>query len=318
MKEEDQKRLSEWLGDEPGAHLERDARKIWSATASYKKYRQPDTDAAWRSFSGKLEKERAPVSTLIPRRRLAFAATFLLLVFAGALWWNSGDGRDSPQVASTGEGEKKTVVLADDSRVILNENSRLVYPGTWSDASSRTVQLSGEAYFEVTPDAVRPFEIQTQKAIVQVLGTAFNLRAYPEEPFTEVAVVEGVVALSARENAQKLTLKKEEVGRLEHQNGALNSLPRSALNAQSWRTDQLSFHNAPLVEYKEALERHFDIDIRFEDVAVAASHCPYTADWSNEKLEDIFTILELSFGLEIRQNGRRSYIFSGGTCPTAN
>ena len=305
----------EWLVDEEQTKVERDVSKIWAASTSYKKDYQPNIEKSWDTFSAKLAGETKPSPSLrvINRKWLAYAATILFLILAGTFWWNTDQQNDSLEIVFTTAGnETKSVILPDDTKVILNQHSKLSYAHQWDEQSLRYVQLSGEAYFEVTPNTQKPFQIETERTKVQVLGTAFNLRTYPDETFTEVAVTEGRVQLTEKDNTDTIALNPQEVGRVNHQENKVLLIPYSAFNAQSWRTNQLSFRQTPLAGIIETLERHFDVDIRFEHVAL--SRCSFTNNFSGADIDEILAVLKIGLHLNIEQTGKQTYLFSGGNC----
>ena len=92
----------------------------------------------------------------------------------------------------TAEGERTTVILDDGTKVKLNQNSKLVYPGTF-DGKNRKVALSGEAYFEVLHDEKSPFLVDAGMYTVKVLGTKFNVEAYPGDICSYTSLKEGKV-----------------------------------------------------------------------------------------------------------------------------
>ena len=168
-----------------------------------------DLDADAKSGSSNRAAERrakdraAPSGSATLGRRLqgwargAAVAVLLVALFGAGLWWG---GAASVQTAP---GERTVVTLPDGSTAELNGASTLTYPRgfnalPWVGASARKVQLDGEAFFSVT-DRDRPFRVETANARVEVLGTAFNVRARGEEegPQTRVAVTAGRVRVQA-------------------------------------------------------------------------------------------------------------------------
>lgn len=303
---------SEWSGDEH-RDLERQIRKVWSASTSYKSNYQPDTEKSWGDFSAKLAAEKSR-PRMVLRQRLAFAATVLLLIVAGALWLTNDRPNSTVQVVTTMSNETKSVTLPDETTIILNQNSRLAYSRQWKKADERRVAFSGEAFFEVKPDAQKPFRIETDQSQVQVLGTSFNLRAYPDEQYTEVAVTEGRVQLSSKQSSEAMVLTEGQVGRLDHRENSVRSIPHSAFNTQFWRTKELSFRKAPMLEIAETLERFFNVDIRFKTVAISQCPSDFNFNYTGETLEELLEILKLSLRLHIERTGERTYLFSGGYC----
>jgi ferric-dicitrate binding protein FerR (iron transport regulator) len=94
----------------------------------------------------------------------------------------------------TGSGQQSTLMLNDGTKVKLNENSKLVYPTDFAGAS-RDVTLRGEAYFEVTHNTRRPFEVNIGTYTVRVLGTKFNIDAYPDQVYVYTSLKEGRIQI---------------------------------------------------------------------------------------------------------------------------
>lgn len=144
------------------------------------------------------------------RRRLWVAAAALVAgaLALGAFYFRSGAAKTEKWVVvKTDAGKRARITLPDGTEVILNAGSRLSYPGSFSDGM-REIRLAGEAYFDVTPNAHEPFVIHTPEMKVTVLGTQFNLKAYPEDRITETALISGAVEVTLlREGGRKVRLK---------------------------------------------------------------------------------------------------------------
>lgn len=108
---------------------------------------------------------------------------------------------------STKAGSKTKIQLPDGTQVWLNADSKINYSQDFMGAS-REVQLTGEAYFDVTSDKSRPFIIHTGPIDVKVLGTSFNVRAYPNEKTTETALIHGAVEITLHNNPDKKIILK--------------------------------------------------------------------------------------------------------------
>ncbi len=94
-------------------------------------------------------------------------------------------------------GRKTKIILPDSTEVWLNAGSRLVYPSPF-EKKQRTLFLDGEGYFKVAKDKTRPFIVKTNQFQVEALGTAFNVKAYPDELTEETVMVEGLISLEFR------------------------------------------------------------------------------------------------------------------------
>lgn len=131
--------------------------------------------------------------------RIAAAAIFLLLIsLTGYLYIdkiNIQTAIAQMYTISAEKGERASVTLPDGTKVYLNAKSTLSYPASFS-LNERTVQLTGEAYFEVKHDADAPFIVKTAEIQIKVLGTTFNLYAYPDDSWFEASLVEGSIEVT--------------------------------------------------------------------------------------------------------------------------
>lgn len=212
------------------------------------------------------------------RRRLLFRAAALLIPCALILgmWFNmnsrlGGMLFSTPEMEETASqrGERREIIFQDGSKVFLNAGTTISYPQHFGLAERRVV-LDGEAYFEVTPNARRPFVVEIGKAAVKVLGTSFNVKAYDTEPKVDVVLIEGKVEFSHGKQqfmmapSQRLVFDKAD-GTVEIFDE--EQADRSAL----WRKNMLSFRDAPLQEVITTLERWYDVQFDVRDDAAYKS-----------------------------------------------
>ncbi|HEY4249238.1 MAG TPA: FecR domain-containing protein [Lacunisphaera sp.] len=172
----------------------------------------------------------------------AVAAT---VVMAGLTWWLT------PQTVETLPAERRSLALADGSRVDLNARSKLQID---LGRRERRVRLSqGEGFFHVAHDSSRPFFVETPQGEIRVTGTIFNVRQTMDAA-VEVTVLEGAVQVRARQSpADPVPLRPTEQARLSGREVTVQTLTPEAMQAAvTWRTGQAAFEAAPL---GEALER---------------------------------------------------------------
>ena len=140
------------------------------------------------------------------RQFVGYAATAIIAI--GLTWFSQKsfhpeeEPAETYQSVETPSGAKSLITLVDGTKIWLNAESKLTYPSRFVD-SKRVVTLEGEGYFEVAKDKYRPFEVKTSNLSIQVLGTVFNLKSYPEEGVIETTLLEGSVALSKIVNEKK-------------------------------------------------------------------------------------------------------------------
>ncbi|MGY6557662.1 MAG: FecR family protein [Nitritalea sp.] len=168
-------------------------------------------------------------------------------------------------------GRRATVKLADGSKVWLNAGSRLVYPNRFED-SQRKVYLSGEAFFEVVADATRPFRVEMEDSTVDVLGTAFNVRAYPDEQRNTTVLVHGSVRLAAkarRGEVESLLLSPSQLG--VHQKGETELRVKLVDTAPhlSWKEGYMMYRKTNFTRLSKDIKRYYNVDIQFSDPQLA-------------------------------------------------
>lgn len=208
--------------------------------------------------------------------------------------------------------ERQEVLLPDGTKVLLNQSSTLRYNTRFKQ---RNVRLEGEAFFEVASMPSRPFQITSGEVVTTVLGTAFNVRAYPQEKQVEVVVQEGRVQVEANseQTAQApIQLSPGEAVRYDKQAQALQPAEVEIENITVWKSPSLAFEDEAFTDIASKLERYFNVTIELAENKY--SKCPFTIDKIvRPKLEDIFLILE-GLDFEIEELGPGQYRISGGMC----
>ena len=199
-------------------------------------------------------------------RAAAVVIPLLILLAGGAYLDRRIGGIFSPttrveQIAE--RGERIRVVFQDGTTVFLNAGSSIEYPKRfgWRE---RSVTLSGEAYFEVAHEKHRPFVVRFREGAVKVLGTSFDVKAYPEDPEIVVALDQGCVEFVTENLNHRLSPSDLLIyNRENHQ----VRIKRNAPTAESsrWREDELVFRSASFREVAAVLSRRYDVDFRVED-----------------------------------------------------
>jgi ferric-dicitrate binding protein FerR (iron transport regulator) len=155
-------------------------------------------------------------------------------------------------------GGQFKLVLADGTRVWLNSASSIRYPTAFTGAD-RTVRITGEAYFEVAQNSRQPFRVLADRMTVSVLGTHFNIMAYPDEPAAKVTLLEGAVNVKSKGN--DIRLKPGEQLLLDP-SGAMTTV--DSVNLQgviSWTHDQFWFNGADIYTVMREISRWYNVDV---------------------------------------------------------
>lgn len=244
----------------------------------------------------------------------AVAAAVSLLLVAG--WWLLQPTAPTAVIASTLNDERSDLTLPDGTVVWLNENTYFTYENVEGE---RQVHLSGEAFFDVATDSLQPFRIYTDDAITTVLGTSFNIRAYPEEEQVEVSVKEGKVALEpkakkeevAEATVQRVELLPGDKGVFVKETTAIATKEEQAKNSTAWKDGKLDFDAVPLAEVVEIVERYYEVEIELADERLG--RCLLYGKYENLPLEELLQLIEITAELEMEENDG-IYRFSGEAC----
>ena len=232
---------------------------------------------------------------------VARAATVVVgLAVLAVVAWSFLRADSSLQTVATQPGERRTLTLSDGTVIELNVDSQLRLPETFR-SSQRTVWLDGEAYFDVAPDPERPFLIYSGDAVVEVLGTAFTVEAYPGEAHVAVVVEMGRVVLQAAATPDTTAvLTPGQRGALAAGHLTVEAVDPAAHLA--WRHGRLVFEGASLAEVARTLARWYDVDVRLADDALAALHLD--ASFDDEPLPGVLATIAAVLPVEVRRDDR--------------
>ncbi|WP_341838812.1 FecR family protein [Chitinophaga caseinilytica] len=198
------------------------------------------------------------------------------------------------------KGEQYRLILPDGTKVWLNAASELQFPSAFA-GEQRLVELNGEGYFEVAANAAQPFVVQTPGPRIEVLGTHFNVKAYPGEPGIQTALLEGSVRVVAG-NGKSKVMRPGEVATVGE--GADISVLQDADAAQNvaWKDGLFVFRNADLSVILREIGRWYDVDIVYEG---PVSPRRFTGKVSREySLSETLSVL-LASNLHFRQEGKK-------------
>nr|WP_295865786.1 FecR family protein [uncultured Chitinophaga sp.] len=165
---------------------------------------------------------------------------------------------------TTPRGGQFRVILPDGTAVWLNTASALRYPTAFNGAD-RTVELQGEAYFEVAANAAQPFRVKTATQEIQVLGTSFNINAYTDEAYTVTTLVDGRVKVNTPGKDAGVVLEPGQQAIAAHNGGQPLTVARTfAPDVIAWKNGLFLFDNADLETVMRCLERWYDIEVKYE------------------------------------------------------
>ncbi len=282
----EEKKVSEWLDSNPENRETLEVLKLSGESLNSRKNRV-DVNKAWKELSEKagFSNEAGTTTGKKPAGRLLsmknhtafnqsfftnvfkYAAVFFFIISLPCLYFNflnpmlterAGAGLEKIVVE---DGNRVNFTLSDGTKVTLDAGSIFYYPEKF-DGSSREVVLKGEGFFEVSHNPEKPFIVHAGYAQVKVLGTKFNVRAWPESENIRVAVTEGKVSLESVE-------KEKEENSVIITKGQFSVLPESGIPSKpapieisskpGWKNNDIYFKDTRMLEILKQLERWYGV-----------------------------------------------------------
>ena len=205
--------------------------------------------------------------------------------------------------AYTKLGETKDITLPDGTLLSLNSCSSVKYPKTFNN-DTREIDLSGEAFLEVAHDEEKPFIVHTSDMSVRVLGTKFNIKAYPTDQQTSVYVKQGKVKVSVPD--ADICLNADETLSLDKTHGTFNK-DKQGIDWSTWRLGHLEYDNTPLRDVIHELERLYGVKIE-GDKALFSSYS-LTGEHENPSLESVLKSIRYTIGIKYRIEGQKVILY---------
>ena len=255
-------------------------------------------------------------------------AAAMVLIIGSVLIYNSYNNynlkKDAAQVVNTfttKSGERKKIKLQDGTSVLLNAKSTLSISKGFND-QSREVILIGEAFFDVVHNKNKPFKVRTADFNINVLGTAFNVKAYPDEITSEATLIRGLITMEAvNGNGGTITLKpsqkvtfykniaQQQKNKLVKPTAAqpeitinhYTKIKDSTIVETAWTQNRIEIYDQDFDEIKNVLEKWYNVEIKFTDPDIEKYR--FTATITNESIEEVLRALkatENNFKYEIK------------------
>lgn len=265
-------------------------KRIWDSVE------QPETvtfnaDAAWQRLQTKMHnppgEKTETISSMILFRRIA-AAVAALIVIGGIVWFASGRTETQPKLMASvwKENADNTDTLPDGTVINLNRNSELTYPEKFT-GNTREVTLKGEMFFDVEKDAAHPFIIHAGPISVKVLGTSFNVRAYPNSDSVLVTVKTGKVRCYAEHDS--ITLIPGDAAVYHTNDHRFRKLSDDNPNLLSYRTRIFHFNNTRLEDAVRILNEAYGCNIVFANDSLR--DCVCSGNFRNEPLDYVLSVI---------------------------
>ncbi len=286
-------------------------KQIWDAPAFQPHSITYNVDAAWLNVNRYITDNpltvvhhssgRKPVTLRILKYAAGIAAA---LVVAISVFLISRESKVMMKSIASGNSISSPVVLSDGSHIVLNKGSEVKFPEKFG-SDGREVYFWGEAFFEIASDPTRPFVIEAGDARIKILGTSFNLKAYPETGLTEVVVNTGTVLFYHVDDNDKILgqviLHKGDKGVYNSNTCKLAKMLNDDPNYISWETGKLVFNETSLDKVMEVVGKKYGVNFHLDTAEL--SRLKLTATFDNESLDSVLEVLSLVHKLQFTHNG---------------
>lgn len=254
--------FNEWLQDRENQQFWDELQVLYSINGNVPEYYQPDQAIGWKNIEHRILKSAIPTNYI--RYLVRVAASVLLFVLGAAGYWalDLHNQKDIYSEVVSPYGHKTMVLLPDSSTVWLNGSSKLKYKTDFS--RGRVVELEGEALFDVKKQPANLFSVKSGSLRIEVYGTKFNFRAFPEDDEIEVALIKGSVGIFKGQQHLK-TMKSGEVTTYLPVENKMITTSGTIDQIISWQSDELIIDNKTIEEVFDYLERWYGVTIEFSD-----------------------------------------------------
>ena len=209
--------------------------------------------------------KKIPKVISLQNRNWAIAASLTLLMSISSFFYYTSKSNGEIKQYATKLGERAKITLADGTQIWLNAGSLLKYP-TEFNGDTREVYLTGEAFFDVAKDKEHPFIIHTNKMDTKVLGTSFNVQAYPDHTTQEVAVLTGRVNVKSTITDENVYVTPGQKVIFKSKSNKLQAFKDVPVNTISlWRKNIMVFEETPLPEVIATINRNYNIPIEVKN-----------------------------------------------------
>ena len=216
----------------------------------------------------------------------------------------------SPNKLVVPEGTEYSLQLSDGTNVHLNAGSTLIFPSVFGK-DARVVELSGEGYFDVTHSNI-PFIVKNKSMDVRVLGTTFNMTAYPEDPMVTTTLLTGKVAVTCHSQTDSTTqttiLTPGLQARFQPHEGVLQVDSVDVEEQTAWRRGEFAFEDVKLGNIMTIIGRSFALNVTFDTPELQDIKC-FISIQRDKGYEEILKIIHIATGVNFKKDGNNIRVY---------
>lgn len=201
---------------------------------------------------------------------------------------------------STAMGEKLSITLPDGSKVWLNSGSRLEFPEKFSE-TERFMSITGEAYFEVKKDSLRPFRVEADGFVTTALGTSFNINT-KNSSLLKISLVSGKVSIDKTEDPEKVLLIPGQEFQFDK---TMNDKRVTNFNLDkilAWKDGKIIFENSSLTQVVQILEDWYGVE--FTLINPEKANWKFSGEYQNQILDNLLNSISYIENFEYQINGK--------------
>ncbi|HTF31051.1 MAG TPA: FecR domain-containing protein [Flavitalea sp.] len=236
-------------------------------------------------------------------------AAILVVILTGSIFYFNQNGKTSTPYVSVDKlsKENRFFRLPDGSTIILGSGSKLNYPSSFDGLATREVYLEGQAFFDIKHNPSKPFIVHTGELATTVLGTAFNIKAFPADQNIVVSVVRGKVKVTDK-NKTLGVIKPDE--QIEYFKPDAKIVQKSVDNRTylKWKEQDLLLDEVTFSEVAEILEERFKVNIAFTDSAMKNNRFTTTLKIDEQLDQILLSICEFNSASFDHNNNEDSII----------
>lgn len=283
-------------GDTDAEDIFKKAKITWALMSSTRKMPDYKVEESYRVLHARISLRQ---NSFKFNQYLKYAAVLILAVGISTLTFYLGKQKSDisePGLKYTSvvadRGQISKVILPDSSIIWLNSGTTLTYDNHYS-YNNRNLNLSGQAFLEVRKNRDLPLIVASGNLRVKVLGTRFDMNAYPDDDMIKVILESGKVELlNSTNNSFNYKLNPGEMAEYESQSGRMEIKTVESKKYSNWKEGDLVFVDTPMAEVLKSLERKFDIEIEVGNSKVYKS--VFNANFKNESLKEILDYIQFS------------------------
>lgn len=275
-----------------------------------------DVDQEFEEILAKTETGQQKKSKLFPV--LQYAASIVLICSAALGWYAYQRNQVKPAEdiemlsRTTHPGEKVKLILSDSTVVYLSGSSTLEWPSRFVKGRNRNIRLNGEGFFEVKRDTLSPFIVHSGKIQTRVLGTSFNISAYPTDHIFSVAVRSGKVRVSEINKGVLIKLSLLTRGmkldyNIQNQRYLVSTVKVEEIN--SWTANRFIFKDANLLTLLGKLERYYNVRFELKSPCLTNSR-QFNATFNQKSIKDVMEQVRMMSGGNIHYKIRTNSLIT--------